>query len=114
MAISNIVNVSLILGFTDPASFAECDSCKSLLESNSIPFNSYVYANAGTDISMMLDPLNSWVWGRDYASHEFTNYPVIIWTEIDDDGSSYIMFADSLVSLQDSSLIANKNLIGAG
>jgi hypothetical protein len=110
MAVSlvKIKDVVLYVGLT--ANGAECFNAQKLLADNNINHKLLAY----NDISQhkgVFDSLNTWRWGAQAEQRVFTDFPIVHWTECYSDFSTQLKCAASVTELNNSVLIANKQLV---
>lgn len=110
MALVKIKNVYLYVGLTENG--AECFNAKKLLADNNIPYTLLAY-NHDAQHASVFAALNTWSWGPNKETKEFTDFPIVHWTECYDDFSTELFCATSVAELNNSTLLANKEIVEA-
>lgn len=108
MALVKIKDVCLYVGLT--ANGTECSNATKLLVDNGIEHKLLAY-NDINQHSAVFSALNTWSWGPDQEIKTFTDFPIVHWTECYSDFTTQNFCVTSVAELNNSSLIANKELV---
>jgi hypothetical protein len=102
---ANIVQISGVqIGTGLTNNFQECLDCLNFLQQNNIDVGILNYGGDEIIHSMVFAAYSD-------AYRTVTDFPIILWTETYDDGNMIRQMALSLTELQNSTLIAHKDLI---
>jgi hypothetical protein len=108
MALVKIKDVYLYVGPYDSGS--ESHNIVKLLVDNEIEHTVLAYNDVNQHASVF-DSLNTWRWGPDKEQKVLTKFPLVHWTECYSDFTTELFCVTSLTELNNSSLIANKELV---
>ena len=101
-----IANVAFYAGFDNIDVFA----CKKILDDNFIPYQFLVYSDSSSYPSLFA-ALGTWSFGPNFTQYNFTQMPIIVWTEYYDDYERFACISLNSTDLATSNLVAHANLI---